>query len=538
MNKTSFYRFWVLAAALGLCAGPLAAGTPLKINFQGRLDESGLPAEGSKNFVFKIYDAVSGGNLVWTSQTQSLTLAEGVFSAVLSAGTPAALSTATFSAARYVEMTVDGVPLSPRQEMVSAPYALVAQALAPDAEIPPAAIADGSIGDSKVLLTTGAIVSGRFTDGRVYISTGAFYGGFNGADKLVQLDGSGNLPPLDGSALTGVNSSAFSSVGAATATLRTDLNAVITSTQPLGNSGNWDTAYGWGNHAAAGYAASASLNGVIASTQPLVNSGNWDTAYGWGDHAVAGYAASASLNGVIASTQPLVNSGNWDTAYGWGDHAAAGYAASASLSAVIASTQPLVNSGNWDTAYGWGNHAAAGYETTAAHLASLASYAELTSTQALSGSNSFTSISATVPGVTISSGLVVGAGRTGIGTAAPNSTLSVNGSVSLPVRVVAADYVLTEADVTVLVDASLGDVTVTLPPAAGAVGRVYKVKRIDSDPGATSVTLAASAGETIEGQASGDISTQFQSVMVQSVGLVDWDNDTIATPTWIILVNN
>jgi hypothetical protein len=33
---------------------------------------------------------------------------------------------------------VDGVPLSPRQEMVSAPYALVAQAQAPHAVLPPA----------------------------------------------------------------------------------------------------------------------------------------------------------------------------------------------------------------------------------------------------------------------------------------------------------------------------------------------------------------------------------------------------------------
>lgn len=210
MNKTSFFLSLVLAAAFGLCAGPLFAGAPLKINFQGRLDESGLPAEGSKNFIFKIYDAVSGGNLVWTSQTQALTLSNGVFSAVLSAGAPAALSTAAFSGARYVEMTVDGVPLSPRQEMVSAPYALVAQALAPDAEIPASVIVAGSVNDFHVVLTTAAIASGKFSDGRVSISTGAFYGGFNGNDQLVRLDGTGKLPAVDGAALTNVAAASYS----------------------------------------------------------------------------------------------------------------------------------------------------------------------------------------------------------------------------------------------------------------------------------------------------------------------------------------
>jgi len=463
MKKTSFYLFFL---ALALCAGPLFAGAPLKINFQGRLDESGLPAEGSKNFVFKLYDAVSGGNLVWTSQTESLTLANGVFSAVLSAGTPAALSTAAFSAARWVEMTVDGVTLAPRQEMVSAPYALVAQALAPDAVIPAAALAAGSVNDSHVVLSTAAIGFGKFGDGRVSVSTGAFYGGFNGADKLVQLDGSGNLPPLNGAALTGVGAAAFNSVGAATATLRTDLSAVIASTQPLVSSANWDAAYSWGNHAAAGYAAALAVGTATGTLR-------------------------TDLNAVIASTQPLVNAVNWNSAYGWGNHALAGYVAPAAL---------------------------ADYETTAAHTASLAGYAALTSTQALSGSVSFTSLSPTVPGVSVSSGLVVAAGRTGLGTASPNSTLGVGGSMSLPIRLITASAAAGEADYTILADAAGGDVTVTLPAAAGAAGRVYVVKRVSA---AGNVTVD-SAGGQVEFAVSQTLnSLQGETVILQSDG-TDW----------------
>jgi hypothetical protein len=200
--------------ALAFCLLPQAfsalhAGAPLKLNFQGRLDQSGQPAEGSKTFVFNIYDALSGGTLIWTSETQSVTVTQGAFSTVLSTGATVDLSTSVFAGARYVEITVDGVPLSPLQEMVSAPYALVAQALAPDAELPASSLADGSITDVKVLLTTAAITSGKFSDNRVLITTGAF-AALNGADQLVKLDGSGFLPVLNGSALTNVPASSYS----------------------------------------------------------------------------------------------------------------------------------------------------------------------------------------------------------------------------------------------------------------------------------------------------------------------------------------
>lgn len=201
---------------------PLKAGAPLKINFQGRLEESGQPAEGTKTFIFKIYTAMSGGSPLWTSQAQNVALTNGVFSVVLATGSPVNLSTATFSGARYVEIIVNGYPLSPRQEMVSAPYALVAQALSSDARISmanlekdpssastintatntvdwtqlknvPAAFADGTDDVVAAVLSTAAITSGKFGDERVAISTGAFYGGFNAAGQLVRLDASGRL---------------------------------------------------------------------------------------------------------------------------------------------------------------------------------------------------------------------------------------------------------------------------------------------------------------------------------------------------------
>ena len=60
------------------------------------------------------------------------------------------------------------------------------------------------------------------------------------------------------------------------------------------NIANWDTAYGWGNHADAGYLTS--LGPAAGVTTAKIN--NWDTAYGWGNHADAGYLTSVALNDV------------------------------------------------------------------------------------------------------------------------------------------------------------------------------------------------------------------------------------------------
>ena len=213
MKRAPFYSGIILLSALFLAAsaGPASAVVPLKINFQGRLDESGQPVDATKTFVFRIYDALTGGTPLWVSQSQPIAVSKGVFSAELAAGylsdlsTPSDISTATFSGARYVEIVVDGQTLSPRQEIVSAPYALVAQSLSPDAQLPASSIADGSVTDVKVTLSTAAISSGKFSDDRVTITTGAFNGGFNAADKLVQLQSNGYLPALNGSQLYNVS---------------------------------------------------------------------------------------------------------------------------------------------------------------------------------------------------------------------------------------------------------------------------------------------------------------------------------------------
>ena len=528
-----FLAFCFLASASGL----LHAGAPLKINFQGRLEESGQPAEGAKNFVFKIYDALSAGSLVWTSQAQSVPVTNGVFSVLLETGTPVNLSTGAFAGARYVEITVDGVALSPRQEMASAPYALVAQALSPDAVIAlsslekdpssasvintstnavdwtqlknvPAGLADGTDDGGGVTFSTAAIVSGKFSDERVSITTGAFYGGFNGADQLVALDGAGKLLALDGSALLNVNSGEFSAVSTATSSLRTDLSALAVSTGPLTGYANWNTAYGWGDHGAAGYAAAASLNGIAASTGTLtVNLAAVAFSTGAITIQVNNVAASTgtitvNLAAVALSTGPLTGYPNWNTAFGWGNHGAAGYAAAASLNGIAASTGTITVS-LAAVALSTGaiaaqvNNVAASTGTLTVNLAAVAL--------------STGSISAQVNSVAASTGtltvnLAAVAPSTGAITTQVNDVAASTGTLTVNLAAVALSTGAIAAQVN-NVAASTGTLTVNLAAVALSTGAIAaQVNDVASSTGTLTMNLAAVALST------GAITTQVNNV--------------------------
>lgn len=88
------------------------------------------------------------------------------------------------------------------------------------------------------------------------------------------------------------------------------------------------TASGWENQtlaeagiqSAGSYAAASHTHLIADITDFTDNSANWNTAHGWGDHGAAGYADGT-------------NEANWNTAFGWGDHGAAGYLAASSYTA-------------------------------------------------------------------------------------------------------------------------------------------------------------------------------------------------------------
>ena len=136
----------------------------------------------------------------------------------------------------------------------------------------------------------------------------------------------------------------------------------ITST----NITNWTTAFGWGDHSAAGYLTSfTELDPVFVAhaasgvTSTLI--GNWNSAYGWGNHlglyrpigyvpawseitskptTITGFGITDAMNtSHAANAITSTNITNWNTAFGWGDHSIVGY----------------ITDGNtgWDNSYGF-----------------------------------------------------------------------------------------------------------------------------------------------------------------------------------------
>jgi hypothetical protein len=108
---------------------------PSLMTQQGRLmNAAGEPVAGSVNITFTLYGQLSGGVSLWT-ETQSITLDEGYFSARLGEATP--LDPALFDGGElYLAVKVGtDAEMTPRQPLVSVPYAFAAN------------VAENAIGD-------------------------------------------------------------------------------------------------------------------------------------------------------------------------------------------------------------------------------------------------------------------------------------------------------------------------------------------------------------------------------------------------------
>lgn len=143
------------------------------------------------------------------------------------------------------------------------------------------------------------------TAGGAGVSTNLFTGGGGGSGTVTSVA----MTVPTGLSISG---SPITTSGTLALSLASGYSIPTTTSQ-----GNWDTAYSWGNHASAGYLTTASasstyqpldsdLTAIAAlSTTGIVrrtasntwdtftdNSSNWNTAYGWGNHASAGYLTS------------------------------------------------------------------------------------------------------------------------------------------------------------------------------------------------------------------------------------------------------
>ncbi len=193
------------ATAIGTLANALAQ-TPLGTNFtyQGRLLSGGSPANGSYDFIFRLWDAPTGGNNLGASNA-TLVVTNGLFTANLDFGDQ-------FDGdQRWIDMLVrptgapSYTPLSPRQPISATPYAHVAVSAlsvdgldghsldAADGSPPDALLVDNDgyvgVGTSAPLAPLDVVGSNPFPHVRVGAAADAPYGAFLSIDAAATAGG-------------------------------------------------------------------------------------------------------------------------------------------------------------------------------------------------------------------------------------------------------------------------------------------------------------------------------------------------------------
>lgn len=126
----------LFAALLAASSLALAQAVPERLLFNARLaDASATPLGGTHAVKFELFDAATGATALWTEERASLTFTnEGLAWAELGEVTP--LTSLVFDGRRlFLQLTVDGVALTPRLSIASVPYALRATSAAEAARL-------------------------------------------------------------------------------------------------------------------------------------------------------------------------------------------------------------------------------------------------------------------------------------------------------------------------------------------------------------------------------------------------------------------
>ena len=121
----------VLSGSLNTIAAPAPVSTtapnpPRVLTYQGHLlDASGDPvADGTYPLTFSLWDAATGGQLLWGPELHDAVVTDGYFALLL--GTEMPIDAALLTGEVFLDIAVADEPLTPRQPLASVAFALVA----------------------------------------------------------------------------------------------------------------------------------------------------------------------------------------------------------------------------------------------------------------------------------------------------------------------------------------------------------------------------------------------------------------------------
>lgn len=103
------------------------------------------------------------------------------------------------------------------------------------------------------------------------------------------------------------------------------------------------------------------------------------------------------------------------------------------------------------------------------------------------------------------------------GTGNANSTMQVDGSVSMAIKTITSNYTLTGSDNTILANTTSGAVTLSLPVPTSFAGRIYTIKKIGTGGIDNQLTISPASG-TIEGGSNYVIYNDWTFVTIQTDG--------------------
>lgn len=108
-------------ASQGICQWSLVRTPGKTVTYQGRLNDAGGPFTGSADMQFTVWTEESGGVQIDDSTSQDVVVSDGLFTTQLM------FAKSTFDGSeRWLQVSVDGVTLSPRQAITPAPSSIFA----------------------------------------------------------------------------------------------------------------------------------------------------------------------------------------------------------------------------------------------------------------------------------------------------------------------------------------------------------------------------------------------------------------------------
>ncbi len=116
-----------VAFAVAICLGTAAAANAQSgFTYQGQLRQGSTPVNGTANLEFGIYDSANGPGLIGSELHNGVPVSNGLFTVILGQDSQ---WDGLFSADLWLEITVNGTTLAPRQPITKAPRAISADSL-------------------------------------------------------------------------------------------------------------------------------------------------------------------------------------------------------------------------------------------------------------------------------------------------------------------------------------------------------------------------------------------------------------------------